>query len=51
MSAAEASLAMTLEIALGPIWIFDASDAADADTDTASDARCERALKLIMVYV
>ena len=41
-AAAAASLAMTLGISLGPIWIFDASDAADADA--ATDARSERAL-------
>ena len=40
--AAAAALAMMLGIALGPIWIFDASDAADADA--AVDARSERAL-------
>ena len=39
---AAASLAMTLGIALGPIWIFDASDAADAD------ARSERALSMFL---
>ena len=38
-AAAAALLAMTLGIALGPIWIFDASDAA------AADARSERALR------
>ena len=44
-AAAAASLAMMLGIALGPIWIFDASDAADADTAADADAWSEWALK------
>ena len=43
--AAVVVLAMMLGIALGPIRIFDASNAADADT--AVDARSERALTLV----
>ena len=36
---------MTLGIALGPIWIFDANNAGDA----AVDARSERALRVSLV--
>ena len=42
-SATVSLLAMTLGIGPGPIWYFDASDAADA--------RCERALRDIFIVV